>query len=407
MQDQALNGDVAEIVTLDDHRPKARRGGNKKGVRRSFGNIRKLPSGRFQASYLAPDGKRLNAETTFDTRGDANTWLSMRQAELVEHRWMPPAPKVSTETFGEYAARWITTRELKPRTRVEYRRLLNRQILPTFADQLLTQIDRDFIRNWYADLDPTMPTRRAHSYALLRTILGSAVDDELIAINPARIKGAGSTKRVHKIRPATIPELTAIIDNMPPKYALMIMLAAWCQLRFGEIAELRRKDIDLDELTIRVRRGLTWVNDDDGKPSYPVIGDPKSDAGIRDVTIPPHLVPMIEDHLRDHAWPGPDGLLFYSLQNRSMQHSTLYDVYMPARAKAGRPDLRFHDLRHTGATLTALAGGTIAELMQRLGHSTPQMAMRYQHVADGRQAELAAKLSEFANATPKTKQGER
>jgi integrase len=69
---------------------------------------------------------------------------------------------------------------------------------------------------------------------------------------------------------------------------------------------------------------------------------------------------------------------------------------MPAREAAGRPDLRFHDLRHTGAVLAAQTGATLAELMSRLGHSTPQAALRYQHAARGRDAEIAAKLSELA-----------
>ena len=72
-------------------------------------------------------------------------------------------------------------------------------------------------------------------------------------------------------------------------------------------------------------------------------------------------------------------------------------VYRPARAAAGRPDLRWHDLRHTGATLAAQAGATTRELMDRLGHSTSTMAMRYQHVADDRPAEIARRLSMLAD----------
>ncbi len=69
----------------------------------------------------------------------------------------------------------------------------------------------------------------------------------------------------------------------------------------------------------------------------------------------------------------------------------------PRRA-AGRPDLRFHDLRHTGATMAAASGATLADLMHRLGHSTPQAAMIYQHATADRDAAIAAALSEFATA---------
>jgi integrase len=80
--------------------------------------------------------------------------------------------------------------------------------------------------------------------------------------------------------------------------------------------------------------------------------------------------------------------------------STLYRVYYPARKAAGRPDLRWHDLRHTGAVLAAQTGATLAELMSRLGHSTPQAALRYQHTAKGRDTEIAAALSRMARETP-------
>ncbi len=78
---------------------------------------------------------------------------------------------------------------------------------------------------------------------------------------------------------------------------------------------------------------------------------------------------------------------------RHMQPSTLYRVYYPAREIAGRKDLRWHDLRHTGAVLAAQTGATLAELMGRLGHTTPGAAMRYQHAAADRDAEIARRLS--------------
>ena len=79
--------------------------------------------------------------------------------------------------------------------------------------------------------------------------------------------------------------------------------------------------------------------------------------------------------------------------------STLNGVFYPAREAAGRPDLRFHDLRHTGATLAAATGATLAELMARLGHSRPGAAMRYQHAAAERDKIIAEALSKLANGT--------
>lgn len=100
-----------------------------------------------------------------------------------------------------------------------------------------------------------MPTARAHAYALLRTSLGSAVDDGLILINPCHIRSASQTTRRHRIEPATLAQLERIMYRMPERYRLMILLASWCALRFGELTELRRGDLDLSRARVRVARG--------------------------------------------------------------------------------------------------------------------------------------------------------
>jgi integrase len=126
---------------------------------------------------------------------------------------------------------------------------------------------------------------------------------------------------------------------------------------------------------------------------------PKSDAGIRDVAIPPHLLPLVRGHLKDYVRAGKDALLFPAAFDSGvhMAPSTLYKVYYPARKAAGREDLRWRDLRHTGgAVLAAQTGATLAELMGRLGHTTPGAAMRYQHAAADRDAEIARRLSALA-----------
>lgn len=392
---------MGEVVPLRQTPRPVARGGNNKGTRRKFGNVRKLPSGRYQASYTGPDKKRHNAPVTFQTKGDADTWLAMESAAITEHRWRPaPPPGPSPMTLDDYSARWLTERELKPRTRDQYRHLLDAKILPELGPRPIGELTAAEVKTWHMALDPAKKTTRAHAYALLRTILNTAVTDELIPANPCRIVGGSVTKRAKVIQPATLDELTALVANIPERYQALVMLAAWCALRFGELTELRRKDLNLTGGVVHVRRGVTWSTGDSKAdppvPSKPIIGLPKSDAGIRDVTIPPHLVPMLRNHIRDHAAPGPDGLIFPNTDGNHLHHGSLYKVFKPARKAAGREDLRFHDLRHTGAVLAAQSGATIAELMERLGHSTPGMALRYQHVATGRSAELARRLSKMA-----------
>lgn len=376
-------------------------------TRRGFGRIEKRSSGRYRAAYTGPDGQLYRAPMTFDARDDAIAWLSARRAEIEMEVWAPDvaargAVSRSVPTFRAYADLWLETRktrgrELRPTTRRQYRMLLDNFIYPTFGDERIDRISPEDVNAWYDALAPGRETIRAQSYSLLRTIFTGAASQRphpLVPYNPAHIRGAGNTKRAHHVQPASLEELQTIVEELPDRYKLMALLAAWCAMRFGELAELRRGDIDLRTNRVKIRRGVVRV---DGKF---IVGPPKTDAGVRDVAIPPHLVPLVKDHLSDHTAPGMNALLFPAAAdgNLHMAPSTLYKVYYPAREAAGRKDLRWHDLRHTGAVLAAQTGATLAELMGRLGHSTPGAAMRYQHAAADRDAEIARRLSELAGS---------
>lgn len=371
---------------------------------RGFGHIRKLPSKRYQASYIGPDTIRHKAATTFETREDAEAWLGARRAEINGDDWQPPV-KRKPVTFREHAERWLTNRQLKPRTRYHYRKMLDGKLLPVFGDMSLKTITADVIEDWHYRQGDTTPTATSHAYGLLRTILADAVQRRLIEHNPAHIRGAGNVKRVHKIKPLSLAELETLVEAMPERHRVMTLLAAWCGLRFGELTELRRKDVDLTNGVIHVRRAVVRVN---GRAE---IGTPKSDAGTRDVAIPPHLLPALKEHVRTDITGGRDGLLFPATDGQHLAPSSLYGRkpttkrpgwgFYQAREEAGRPDLRWHDLRHTGAVLAASTGATLAELMSRLGHSTPGAALRYQHAADGRDAQIARMLSALVEGSVK------
>jgi integrase len=371
-----------------------------------FGSVRKLPSGRLQARYTGPDGRTYTGRTpegralTFDSPQYADAYLRRVSADIQRGIWEPPdrahvrdTPE-RVQTFGDYARAWLAGRDLSPTTRLLYENTLNNQILPAFRAAPLTAIGPAAVREWHAKLrGETGPTQRARAYALLHAILGTAVTDDVIPVNPCRIRGAGAVKRARDIRPASLPEIEALAAAMPQRYRVMVLLAAWCALRFGELAELRRSDIDVKNGIVHVRRGVIR-----GAEGTQVKG-PKSEAGKRDVNIPPHLMPAVKAHLRDHVSARRDALLFPAALGGHMSSSALYAVYHPAREAAGRPDLKFHDLRHTGAVLAAATGATLAELMARLGHSTVSAALRYQHAAEDRDKAIAAALSELAAGT--------
>ena len=360
--------------------------------KRGFGSIRKLPSGRFQARYTGTRGATVNAPYTFPTKISAEMWLTDRRRGIDAEK-----VKAAPTTFLEYTKTWLATRQsagrpIKERTRVHYQGILDRELLPAFGPRVLSTITPATVRDWHGGALADKPTMRAHSYSLLRTIFNAAIADELIDHNPCRIRGAGKSKRVRKIRPATIAEVDAITAKMPPRLALGVTCSSWLAMRLGEVLELRRGDIDLDAGVVRVRRGLVRVG---GRLQADT---PKSDAGIVNIRIPPHLIERFREHLFEHTRPGADALLFPSPANPDRWHQAkeLYEHYH--QAEAGRPDLRWHDLRHTGAVLAASTGATLAELMARLGHSTAEAAMRYQHAAADRDRAVAAAMSELIQA---------
>jgi integrase len=364
--------------------------------KRYFGSLRTLPSGRVQARYTAPDGRTYTAPVTFDSRQYAEAFLARVHADIQAGRWVSPhtAKAARGSDFRDYATAWLAGRDLADRTREDYAQVLRDHILPAFGALPVTAITPPAVREWHAALkDKTGPTMRAHAYGLLRTIMNTAVADEVIGANPCRVRGGGSVRRAKKIRPASLPELEALVKALPGKYQLMALLACWCGLRFGELAELRRSDIDVKNAVVHVRRGVVRV------PGGRKVKGPKSEAGRRDVAIPPHLVPLVKDHLHQYVLPKRDALVFPAASGGHLAPATLYRVYYPAREKAGRPDLRFHDLRHTGAVLAAATGATLAELMARLGHSTAGAALRYQHAAADRDKVIAEALSQLAGGT--------
>ena len=107
-------------------------------------------------------------------------------------------------------------------------------------------------------------------------------------------------------------------------------------------------------------------------------------------------MPVVKDHLTKHVGIQRDSLIFPAKHGGHLQPSTFQRHYYRGRNKAKRPDLRLHDCRGTGATMAAQTGATLAELMARLGHSTPAAAMRYQHAAQARDKQIAAALSKMA-----------
>ncbi|MFD6167621.1 tyrosine-type recombinase/integrase [Streptomyces coeruleorubidus] len=366
------------------------------GKRRHFGRVRKLPSGRYQARYLGPDGQLRPAPHTFRTKKDADDWLADKQTELRRGDWHDPdAGKVP---FGEYAAAWIKERELTSTTRQLYGSLLRHHLGPTFGAVNVTEISPPLVRRWRADklASGVGPTTVAKAYALLRAIMGTAVADQMIRRNPCTIKGA-STVHTPERPTATVQEVYDLADAIQPRYRTLVLMAGFLGLRWGELIGLHRRDIDLDHGTVRVRRAVAELFNGQRE-----IKAPKSAAGKRTVSIPAAIIPDIRDHLERYAEPGADGRVFLGAKGATPRRNHFNRLWRKACSDAGIKGLHFHDLRHTGNTLAASTGASTRELMARMGHSTARAALIYQHASAERDRLIADALSALVDKGRKT-----
>lgn len=238
------------------------------------------------------------------------------------------------------------------------------------------KIKEPHVRKWRKGLldNEVSEVTTAKAYRLLKAIFATAADDGALKRNPCRIKGAGQEDSPE--RPVlTIAQVYAVAQAAGQRYQALILLAMFTSLRWGELASLRRRDLDLDAKTVRLTRQLTEIN---GRGIE--FGPPKSKAG-----------------LRCFAQDGDEGLVFTSPRGLPLRHSQFRQrVWLPALKAAGLAHIHFHDLRHTGNTLAANAGASLRELMDRMGHDSERAAMIYLHGSDKRQQAIADTLDKLA-----------
>jgi len=357
--------------------------------RRGFGTVIRTTGGRYRARYKT-GGVYVNAPDTFGTKREAERWLVQERLRAEADATGGSRPKAKAPTLREFADRWLRDRPLRPSTARTYRVNLERHVYPDLGSIPLDKITPDVVRAWHNRLCPDAPTSRARTYAIVKTILGSAVEEDLIAANPCRIRGASNVRAATEVTTATPEQVAELRDAMPEPYALAVSLGAWCQLRVGETLALRRRDVDTQNGVVRVSRAVTWQH---GEPTF---GPPKTAAGVRNVHVPPALLPAVVAHLDAHASPGRDGLLFPAEPGGTIPvHLSTFSTQMfkaAVRATDLPETFRYHHLRHTGLTLLAQNGASMAELMARAGHTTVGVALRYSHGTAARDRSLAEGL---------------
>lgn len=391
-----------------------------KPTRRGFGAPRQLASGRWQARYTGPDTATHIAPHTFDTRERAEGWLADERRLIDLDIWTSPAaraaaskePAVEAILFGTFAEKVIDTRvsrqgkPLARRTKDSYRYLLRTHLNPTFEHMPVTDITLEMVRDWYVGVSrirttgrkakpetkatDDVPTTRARAYEVIRMVLNVAVDDGLIEKNPCRIKGATAIQAAHDATVLQPQEISALANAMPKELRASVLLAAWCGLRPSETFELRRRNFNADCSVMTISHAATY------RERQIVVDRPKA-GSTGEVVVPQHIRAAIRTHLDENVEQKPESLLFPDPDRGGTMREWIYRrIFTKACTQIGRKGFRPAELRHTGGTVAAQAGGTLPEVMERLRHKTPQAAMRYQKIAAGRAQTLADNISKLA-----------
>jgi len=292
--------------------------------------------------------------------------LSMLEADMLRGAWVDPAD--GEMRFGELAERWFATKiHLRETTKLQYRYLLDKHVLPFFGQRPIGTITVLDVQTRLADRHANTKlcaNSVAKAYKVLRMVMDVAVDAGLILRTPCRVKGA-ATERLPEMRAATPEEVAAIVAVVEPRWQALILMAAYSGLRWGELTGLRQKHLDPLHKKVRVVEQLLEV---DGRLSF---APPKTEAGVRTVVLPQFLVEVMVEHVARYSQLGPDGLVFVMPEGTPLRRENFRRrVWYPAVAAVGMEGFRFHDLRHTNATPAAESGASLARSW--LASVTPQ-----------------------------------
>lgn len=352
--------------------------------RRSWGSIRQLESGRWQARFPCPQSSGLRSMGTFKSRSEAEDALDERRIALNRGVLIVDGELPTLEVF---AAAWLAGSAVRPRTRQTYQSEL-RHVLGSLGHLKLDQISTSAVRRWRADLleaGGLSPNTVAKVYKRLAQIMAAAVDDGLLPASPCRIRGA-SAETLPELCVPDLEQVIRILDHSSPEIRAMVAVGAFCGLRFGECVGLTVGNVDLAAGRLSVElRGQSIPG---GWQRVPL----KTAAGIRTIVMPE----LVVDLLRPHLFGLPaDALVFTASMGGPLTQRAFAKPWREAKTAAGVPaKIRFHDLRHFHGTLLAQKGASLKEIMRRHGQRSPQAALRYVHATEARDQELAASIQQ-------------
>jgi integrase len=328
---------------------------------------------------VLPGGQWLSGRATGLRRGftqeEAQAELERRQGAEAE------------ATLGGYLEGWLERRRaaLRATTWRSYESIVRVHVRPLLGAKLLASLRSEDLEGAYAEMlhDGRSPQLVRYTHSVLRKALNDAVKRKRLAANPAAGVELPRADR-RKGRSWTRAELLRFLETAEgDELAALWLLAATTGLRKGELLGLQWGDVDLGEGVLYVRRQRVW----DG--TSVATSEPKTENGSRAVALGERVVAALQVSKNGH---GPEDWLF-ERQGRGLSPWALDERFRSLCARAEVPRIRFHDLRHTHATLGLGAGVPLRVMSERLGHYDPAFTARqYQHVLDDMAREAAAKF---------------
>ncbi|RCK68318.1 site-specific integrase [Desertihabitans brevis] len=307
------------------------------------------------------DERKVQRRRAFDHREDAEAF----DARLK----MSPTERATVRTVAEQWESWIGARAgLKPSTLHGYRRLWRAELEPRWGGRRMSSLRHGELAEWVGELAARSPATARQAKTVLSGVLRSAVADGALQADPT----AGISVRAPRadVRPLTVDQVRRLAEECAP-HQLVVWVLACTGMRFGEMAALRVDSLDARRRRLRVARNLTSAG------GRLVEAMPKNGRS-RDVPVPRWLV---EQLVEQSAGRAPGEPLLTTRAGGPWRLSSWKRIWVGegdrpgARQRAGLPDVRTHDLRHTAASWMIESGANVKAVQTALGHQTATMTM--------------------------------
>ncbi|WP_219835363.1 site-specific integrase [Paenibacillus sp. R14(2021)] len=374
---------------------------------------------------IKADGKRLKRTRTVKAKGirEARKLLAEFETEVESGHYIAPEKMTFAAFVGEWKEKYAKS-DLGIKTLDIYSRFLKNRILPVFGHMRLDKIQPFQIVNFISDLGkegsrqdgkkgPLSSGTIQYTHRILKNIFSRAVEWKLIKSNPAADikKPKVIRKEIEVYDEEEVSMLFEFLEKEPLKWRMMIMLAITTALRRGELVGLEWKHIDLNKGILEVKQSISHsIN------GQRIISEPKTAKSKRRVSLSDTVVEHLKDYSLESrkkrlvlgdAWKGGDHFfVFTNDEGNAYYPESPYLWFRNFLKKHGLKYIRFHDLRHTSATLLINKGVHAKLISERLGHSNISTTMNvYGHALQSADKDAANKLDSLVPPKKEKKNG--